>query len=66
MVVIYYGNTKLLFNMGNGTCYDEGNEYDFKAIYHNDTAYLPAFYITKVFKDIKYSYRRADRTAFIL
>lgn len=67
VVVIYYGNTKLLFNMGNGTCYDgEGNEYDFKAIYHNDTAYLPAFYITKVFKDIKYSYRRADSDGFHL
>ena len=67
VVVIYYGDVKLFFNMGAGTCYDSnGTSYTYKAIYYNDTAYLPAFYITKVFTDIKYSYRRVDEAGFHL
>jgi hypothetical protein len=67
VVVVSYGDVKLFFNMGAGTCYDSnGISYNYKAIYYNETAYLPAFYITKVFTDIKYSYRRVDEVGFHL
>jgi hypothetical protein len=56
------GDIKLTFDMSSGTTYDKnGRYYSFQAVYINNTAYLPVYYLTHVvFKNITYTYSRYD------
>ena len=62
IALISDGSSTLTFDMGAGNSYDEeGNAYRYAAIYANDTAYVPAFFVADFF-GLGYSYiRREDR-----
>lgn len=56
MVVVSDGEKMLYFDMSTGTVTDENDEsYFFSAIYTNNTAYIPAYYVADFF-GINYSY----------
>ncbi len=60
-VVVSDKDKTLYFDMSAGTTYDENDRtYSFTAIYTNDTAYLPAYYVADFF-GINYSYIRSDQ-----
>ncbi len=59
-VLISDGNALLYFDMGAGNSYDgDENTYRYAAIYVNDTAYVPAFFVADFF-GLTYSYIRRD------
>jgi hypothetical protein len=60
MVLISDGVHTLYFDMSAGGSYDgEDNAYRYAAIYYNDTAYVPAFFVTDYF-GLGYSYIRRE------
>ena len=61
-VLISDGSKELTFDMSAGNSYDrDGELYPYAAIYANDTAYVPAFYVADFF-GLGYSYiRREER-----
>ncbi len=61
-VLISDGEKELYFDMSAGNSYDrEENTYRYAAVYANDTAYVPAFFVADFF-GLGYSYiRREDR-----
>ena len=59
-VLISDGSRELYFDMGAGDSYDrEGSRYNYAAIYVNDTAYVPAFFVADFF-GLTYSYIRRE------
>ncbi len=55
----------LYFDMSAGSSYDDrDNTYPYAAIYHNDTAYIPAFFTASIF-GIQVSYIRNDYAPII-
>ena len=55
----------LYFDMSAGNCYDDRDTtYPYAAIYHNDTAYIPAFFTASIF-GIQVSYIRNDYAPII-
>ena len=59
-VLVSDGADILHFDMSAGSCYDsEGEQYAYVAIYQNDTAYLPAYFVAERF-GIEYSYIRSS------
>lgn len=60
MVMLSDLDRTLYFDMGAGSCYDENDEtFPYVAIYHNDTAYLPALFTADYF-GIEYDYLISD------
>ncbi len=60
MVLISNGSHTLYFDMSAGSSCDEAdNTYRYVAIYYNDTAYVPAFFVTDFF-GLGYSYIRRE------
>ncbi len=59
-VLVSDGADILHFDMSTGSCFDSAGEtYDYVAIYQNDTAYLPAYFVAERF-GITYSYIRSS------
>lgn len=59
-VLISDGDRVLYFDMSLGNSYDsEEEEYRYAAIYVNDTAYVPAYFVASFF-DLEYSYIRQE------
>ena len=59
-VLISDGTKELFFDMSAGTSYDrEENSYRYAALFQNDTAYVPVFFVADFF-GMSYSYIRRD------
>lgn len=58
-VLISDGNLSLYFDMSEGNSYDDEQDYRYAAVYVNDTAYVPAYFVAEYF-DLGYSYIRKD------
>ena len=59
-VLISDGSKELYFDMGAGDSYDrEENRYNYAAIYVNDTAYVPVYFVADFF-GLTYSYIRRE------